>query len=238
LAKFFSIFDSNYLFGLTNFKNHIQLGNGIYTIPDLALILQLPQPKVRRWLTDFYDERLAGDKDKYSWGTGKDRATNFLTLIEFYIFYLLRDQKIGAGKILEAHKHMSKELKTPYPFASHQLLINSKSIFYQVTSDTWVHADKTNQIVIHKLIEQFCKKIDFANNSLAKRFWPLGKNHSVVVDPEHQFGQPVITGTNINAATIYSMYQSGEPIPTIGILYDLTEEQVNDAIFFCKRKAA
>jgi len=34
------------------------------------------------------------------------------------------------------------------------------------------------------------------------------------------------------------MYQSGERISTIGILYDLTEEQVNDAIAFCKRKAA
>ena len=219
-------------------KDHISLGNGIYTVPDLALILQLPQPKVRRWLTDFYDQRLAGDKGSYSWGEGKDRATNFLTLIEFYIFYMLREQKIGAGKILEAHKHMSKELKTPYPFASYKLLVNKKGILYEVNSDTWVHADKSNQIIIHKLIEDFFKKIDFSDNALAKRFWPLGKNHSIVVDPHHQFGQPVINGTNINAATLFSMYQSGEPLSTIGILYDLTEEQVNDAIAFCKRKAA
>lgn len=219
-------------------KNHIALGNGIYTVPDLALILQLPLPKVRRWLTDFYDERLAGSKDRYSWGEGRNRATNFLTLIEFYFFYMLRDQKIGASKILEAHKHMSKELKTPYPFASCKLLVNKKDILYEVNSDTWVYADESNQIVIYKLIEDFFKKIDFADNALARRFWPLGKEHSIVVDPHHQFGQPVINGTNINAATVYSMYQSGERISTIGILYDLTEEQVNDAIAFCKRKAA
>ena len=219
-------------------KNDIQLGNGIYTIPDLALILQLHKHKVRRWLTDFYDQRLGGNSGKYSWGQGREKATNFLTLIEFYVFYLLREQKIGVGKILAVHKHMSKELKTPYPFASYKLLVNKKDILYGIDDNTWAHADKSNQIVIHKMIEDFFKKIDFSDNDLAKRFWPLGKDHSIVVDPHHQFGQPVIHGTNINAATIYSMYESGEPLSTIGILYDLTEEQVNDAITFCKRKAA
>jgi uncharacterized protein (DUF433 family) len=223
---------------LIAFKNKTEIGNGIYTIPDLALILQLPPHKVRRWLTDFYDGRLANGKGAYSWGEGREKATNFLTLVEFYVFYLLREQKLSAGNVLEAHKHMAKELKTAYPFASHKLLVNKKQILYGTDDDTWVRADKTNQIVIHKMIESFFKKIDFSENDLAQWFWPLGKNHHVVVDPHLQFGQPVINGTNINAATVYSMHESGESISTIGILYDLTEAQVNDAIRFCKREAA
>jgi uncharacterized protein (DUF433 family) len=223
---------------MTDLKNDMQLGNGIYTVPDLALILQLPQGKVRRWLTDFFDQRLAGGQETYSWGEGRERATNFLTLIEFYVFYLLRDQRIGAGKILETHKYMSKELKTKYPFASYRLLVNKKHILYGIDPDTWVHANKSNQIVLHKMIEAFFNKIDFSEGDLALRFWPLGKDRDIVVDPHHQFGQPVIQGTNINAATIHSMYESGESLQTIGILYDLTERQVTDAIAFCKRKAA
>lgn len=202
------------------------------------MILQLPQHRVRRWLVDFYDQRLAGENGAYSTGQGRERTTNFLTLIEFYVFYMLREHKIGAGKILQAHRHMSKQLKTRYPFASYQLLVNERQILYGVDEDTWVRADKSNQVVIHKLITDFFKKIDFSENELAQRFWPLGKDHHIVVDPHHQFGQPVIKGTNINAATLFSMYVSGEPIATIGILYDLTEAQVNDAITFCKRKAA
>jgi len=34
------------------------------------------------------------------------------------------------------------------------------------------------------------------------------------------------------------MYESGEPIEAIGILYDLTKKQVNDAISFYKKSAA
>ena len=220
------------------FKNKATIGNGIYTVPDLALILQLPAPKVRRWLNDFYDGRLAAGKGAYSWGEGREKATSFLTLVEFYVFYLLREQKLSASKILEAHRHMSKELKTPFPFASYKLLVNEHQILYGVETDTWVRIDQSNQIVIHKILETFFKKIDFSENELALRFWPLGKEHAVVVDPHHQFGQPVINGTNINADTIYSMYQSGESTATIGILYDLTAAQVADAIRFCKRAAA
>ncbi len=133
---------------------------------------------------------------------------------------------------------MSKELQTRYPFASYRLLVNRKQILYGLEDNIWVHADKSNQIVIHKMIEVFFKKIDFAGDELAQRFWPLGKDHDIVVDPHHQFGQPVIKGTNINATTPFSMYESGEPITTISILYDLREGQVNDAIAFCKRQAA
>jgi uncharacterized protein (DUF433 family) len=224
---------------MTKFKNETKLGNGIYTIPDLAFILQLPQRKVHRWLNDFYDARL-GNKytGKYSWGEGRGKATNFLTLIEFYVFYKMRENKLGVKTILEAHEHIAKQLKTPYPFASAELLTEGKNVFYTLPDGTTMYANKSQQIVIKNAIETFCKKIDFSENKLAQRYWPMGKDHHIVVDPHHQFGQPVINGTNINAFVIHSMYESGEPINKIGILYDLTESQINDAVAFCKRKAA
>jgi uncharacterized protein (DUF433 family) len=222
-----------------DFKNDIILGNGFYTVPDLALILQLPKKKVRRWLDDFFNQRLGKVYDgSYSWGQGRNKATNFLTLIEFYVFYQLREHEVSTFKILEAHLNMSRELKTAYPFASYKLLVDGKEILYALEEDTWVHANKSNQIVIKEIIEGFFKKIDFSDTHLAQRFWPLGKEHEIVVDPHHQFGQPVIQGTNINAATIFSMYQSGESSSTISLLYDITTKQVNDAILFCKGKAA
>ena len=221
------------------FDNNMKLGNGIYTVPDLAFILQLPQGKVRRWLNDFYNVRLGSKyKGKYSWGQGKEKATNFFTLIEFYVVYKLRENEVGVKTILEAHQLMSRQLKTVYPFASSEVLTEGKNIFYSTGDDTMLYANKSQQIVIRKAIESFCKKIDFSEDRLARRYWPLGKDHEVVVDPLHQFGQPVISGTNINASVIYSMYESGEPLQAIGILFDLTEKQVNDAVAFCQRKAA
>ena len=67
---------------------HSKLGEGIYSIADISFLLKLPKHKVRRWLNDFWDSRLAEKYNQtYSWGQGSHQATNFYTLIEFYVFY-------------------------------------------------------------------------------------------------------------------------------------------------------
>jgi uncharacterized protein (DUF433 family) len=220
------------------FKNDIELGNGIYTISDLAAILNLPQTKVRRWLNEFYNSRLGETyKGKYSSGEGRNKVTNFYTLIEFYVFYLLREHDVSVKKIIAAHEHMANQLDTPYPFATSQIMTEGKNIFYTLPDGTTMYADKSQQIVIKKAIESFCKKIHYSKDQLAQRYYPLGKKHHIVVDPHHQFGQPVIEGTNILADTIYSMYKAKEPMAVIANLYELSEQEVADAILFCKQAA-
>jgi len=227
------------LYRMTSVKKHTPLGNGIYTMPDLALILGLSQPKVRRWMNEYWNTEFLDKKGKkYSTGEGQSKVTDFKTLIEFFVFYQLREMNIGVKKIFDAHARISSQLKTQYPFASVEILANKKDIFYSLSEEASVNANKTQQIGFKVLIESFCKKIEFSNDKIAERFYPLGKEKSVVVDPSHQFGQPTINGTNILAETIYSMYQSGEKQEIIGILYDLTSKQIDDAIAFHKQKAA
>lgn len=221
------------------FKNDTKLGNGIYSIPDLAFILQLPQAKVRRWMNDFWDVRLGEKyKGKYSWGEGRDKATNFYTLIEFYVFYQLRESKVGAGTILKAHEAMASQLKTPYPFASSQVLTDGRSILYILDDGTTINADKSKQIAFREIIENFCKKIEFSKTNLAERYYPLGKQHHIVVDPHHQFGQPVIEKTNLLAETIYDLYQAGETKEFLARLYNISVKEVNDAVALFNLKAA
>ena len=215
------------------------IGKGVYTVPEVAMILHLPQAKVHRWLKNYYDGQFAkAYKTKYSWSSRDHKMINFLTMIEFYVFYKMREQHISTSDILIAHSHLAKIFKTSHPFASHQLLISGRDILYNQTDETWVKANRTNQIVLFDMLKAFSVKIDFSDTNLAERFWPMGREHSIVVDPHHQFGQPVVKGTNINTATIFAMYVSGEKISTIRELYDLTESEIQDAIDFSNRSVA
>jgi uncharacterized protein (DUF433 family) len=72
-----------------------------------------------------------------------------------------------------------------------------------------------------------------AETALASRYWPMGKDNSVVVDPERKFGHPVINETNIYPETIYGMVQAGDPPGFIANLYSLTVKEVEDAIAYC-----
>lgn len=216
-----------------------QIGSGIYTIPDISKILGYPQSKVRRYVKDYWDNRL-GKKlfnETYSWRNEKIKAVNFYVLIELYTCFLLREKGASIQSIMKARESMAKDLKTPYPFASHKVLLAGSKILYEL-NDLIISADGSNQINLAEIIKEFAKNLDFDKNNLAIKFWPKGKKNSIVVDPHHQFGQPVISGTNVNAQGIFSMYESSEPIDAIGILYDLTEKQVWDAINFYKSYAA
>lgn len=217
-------------------KNIETLGHGIYTIPDLALILNISKQKARRWMNEYFNSGMG--EYKYSNGVGINTITDFKTLIEFYVFYQLREMDFGVAKIMDAHEKMSKNLKTPYPFASVQVLASKKDIFYTLDSDATVNTNKSDQLSFRKIMETFCTKIEFSDTQIANRFFPLGKNMRIVVDPHHQFGQPIIDGTNILTETIFSMFESGEQKNTIAILFDLTAEQVGNAISFYKRDVA
>ena len=208
----------------------LQFGSGIFSIPEASLFLGLPGYKVRRWLNEIWNEKINNTGDEiYSWGSGRDRSLNFLTLIEFFTFYQLRNQNISVNKIVLAHKIIKKRLNTPYPFASSIILTDGCKVLFK-ENDSIIDAEPGLQTNIQGIILPFCRKIDFGEDFLARRFWPKGKDVNVVIDPSHQFGQPTIPGTNILARQIYNLHNGGESIAFIAKLYQLPKKSITDAI--------
>lgn len=223
------------------FENNAEIGTGIYTLPDLARILNLEYHKVQRLLNEYWDKRFAQEfSEKYSWTVGKSKAVSFHTLVEFYIFYQLKESGVSTQSILKAHKELSQIFETPFPFAKSEILdgINcfGKKIVFEINNDEIIDLDSTKQLNL-KFIKNFMHKLEFDNNSLAMRLYPMGKKNSVIVDPKHQFGQPTIQGTNLFPETIYNLYQKKETKKFIASSYDISVKQVNDAINYCKSVA-
>jgi uncharacterized protein (DUF433 family) len=214
------------------------LGIGLYSIPDVARILGLEPSFVRRWLKEYWGNRFKfGKKNSFYWGSGREKAIHFYTLIEFYVFYQLRKQGLSAQSIAKSYQTIANELKTPFPFANHTILTDGRKIFYVIDADTIINADKTNQINFAAILREFCHQIDFGRDQIALRYWPLGKEKNIVVDPHHQMGQPVIKNTNILAETLYRMNTAGEKVSFIASLYDVSEGDVKASIEFFKKAA-
>lgn len=224
----------------TTIRHKNQLGHGIYTAPDIARLLGLPRPKVTRYLKKYWEGKLGQSTfgDNYSWQSenGKTKAVNFYVLIELHTFFQLQDLGVKPRTILAARQTIANETGLNYPFATSDILSDGRKIWYQL-EDAIINADRTRQTNFIAIIEQFAKKIDFDGNHKAQKFFPQGRNSEVVVNPHHQFGQPVIDGTNINVENLYLMYQSGETVEFISHLYDLNTKSVTDAINFYKSAA-
>ncbi len=215
-----------------------ELGYGFYTYADIAQLLGLPRAKVNRYLSQYWDERLGKSlfNEDFSWKTSNSvKAVNFYVLIELYVCFQLQDLGVKPRRILEARQAMTKETGKSYPFATQDILSDGRKIFYTF-EDAILNADGTRQTNLIQILNAFAQKIDF-KLGLAERFYPLQNSKNIVIDPHHQFGQPIISGTNINTELIYSMHKSGEPIETLAFLYDLNVSQVQDAIKFYQKAA-
>lgn len=222
-------------------QNKPILGKGIFTIPDISIILGIPYPKVLRWINSFWNDRFCKDYQySYSWNVDLTKAVNFHTLIELFTFYELSHSGISTKEILKAHDLLSKEYNTYYPFATKNILNNirsdGKKVLFENPDGSIYTLDATKQFKLG-FIREFFKNLDFDTGSLATRFWPLGKKKTIVCDPHHQFGQPIISGTNVQAETLFRMYLAKEPVNFIATIFEVSPKAVKDSIEFYKSAA-
>ena len=226
-----------------------QLGGGIYTVPDASRILRLPLPKVQRWiagytrlLADGIKQHSRGIVDHGFWGQGRNRGINFFALIEVFIFAALRDRGVSSQRIRKARRELIDRFGTSYPFASHSLLSDGHQILVVlrgIQEPVLMILGEHGQIALREVVEPFCRRIDFCEmTSLARRYWPLGRERAVVVDPRHCFGKPTVVDTNIPTETLARFVQAGESFGVIAREFDIPESAVRDAVDFERREAA
>ena len=219
-----------------DFENKLEIGAGIYTASEIAHILRLPYYKVQRWITNYWDGKLGKEfAQQYSWKTGDSRAVSFHTLVEFYVMLQFAEVGVKTHQVLLAHQELTKWFNTAFPFAHKDVISNIRSdgnkIFLERGNEV-ITLDGSKQLNL-QFIQIFFKKLEFDNDSLAARLWPLGKSKSIIIDPNRKFGHPVIGKTNIYPETINNHIKAGDPIEYISYVYNISKKEVQDALEYC-----
>jgi len=224
------------------------VGRGVYTVPDVARILNIPMSKTRRWITGYWRldsegqrQHYTGAIDRGSWGTGRDKAVNFLALIEVFTFAALRNEGVSAQRIMKARQELCQRFDTVFPFAFRRFFTDGQQMFVTLEDcrEALLIVGERGQTAFKNMIEPFYRKIDFCNEtSLAEKYWPLGKERAVVIDPHRGFGRPTVSGTNITTESIAHMVLPGEPAQFVSEMYDIPEAAVKDAVDFERQIAA
>src|SRR5690606_10394220 len=157
---------------------------------EIAQILRVPYRKVYTWMHKYWDGKLGAEYEtKYSWQMEGTRAVSFHTLIEFYVMMRFSESGVKPRQVLQAHSDLSKLFKTPFPFAKKEVLdsisTDSKNIYFDIEGVTMT-LNGTKQFNLD-IIKLFFINLDFGADDLASRYWPLGKDKTIVVDPQRKF---------------------------------------------------
>ena len=211
-----------------------EFGKGIYTATDASEILGISYQKISYWFRQYIRGAFESQSNFHYFFDSDDlTAVNFYTLIELYVFDFFRQKKIPVNKIITAHREIGTLLETPYPFCHTEVLMSSGRNILLNYKGILLNASPGFQQEIAEYVLPYSQKIEF-QNQMAYKYFPLGKEKSIVVNPENQYGSPTFEGTGMKVSTIAGLLRAGELHHIIRKIYDLTEEQLEDAIQYLK----
>ena len=183
-----------------------------YGIKETQGITGVSPSAIRRWLSGYpADIR----EMKAQWINHNDRSpdplrVSFLELIEILVAGKFR---AATGKSFAAvQKHnaaLSSEWEAPFPFAHRNMLKQQDGLPERVA----------------KTLEQ----MDYENGYVS-RWFPLGKELPITVDPRRGSGAPVVKDRRVRVQDIRGRFKSGESVEFIAYDFDLERTDVEAAL--------
>ena len=216
-----------------------------YPAAEAARFIGLKPNRVRRWLKGYayaYHDRQVYMSPVVSGSqAGETRYASFLDLIDLLFVKQFLDHGISLQKIRKALDEASHILSTRH-FARQSFFTDGKDLYLKVKDqgDAILELLSGGQWVISEIITDLAHQIEFGEHlGLAKRWYPLGTDRSIVLDPTVAYGRPSIDGKGVMTANIYDFYlaEGRQVRPTCRWL-DLTQQQVHDAVQFEESLAA
>ncbi len=219
------------------------LGKGLYTIPEAARILQMRAETVRRWVTGYSFGRK--NHKHYSpplirLSTSSGVSEVFLTfqnLIELLFIRLFHREGVSLYTIRAAASEAQRDFDSNHPFAVKQFDTDGKNIFATlefkdvegIPKSKVLKDLKLSQMVIDEIARPYFKNLEYSDLGVI-RYYPLGSDKSIVLDPKRSFGKPIDEASGVATYVLYQMARTGEAPRDIAKWYGVSEEAVSNAI--------
>lgn len=200
-------------------------GTGIYTLPDAARLIRVPAGKIHRWLYGYQFTRKSreGSVRAYSpplWTPQLSRAEfdaeviGFNDLLEVRFVAAFVNHGLPLQVVRACLESARSIVGNEYPLTSGLFKTDGKTIFAEAmqkaVSEGALLDLKTKQLAFKDVITpSLYAGIEYEGQKAKKwypQFVPSGKQRQVVVDPDRQFGSPIVEETGTPTSVLYASY--------------------------------
>ena len=222
------------------------IGVGIYGVTEAARLTRVPSSCIRRWLRGYSYQSAGTRHTSAPVFTSElpiidtEMALSFLDLIEVKIVNSLRLQKFNWKLIRAAEQHARDIFQVDHPFATKRFKTDGRRIFAELKKK---HGERPlvdladNQLTFRSMVEPHLKDIDFDGGQQALRWWPLGARHSVLLDPQRSFGQPIVR-EGVPTSVLARAFKKEQSLETVAKWFEVGVGAVRDALEFERNIAA
>ncbi|MBX6364813.1 MAG: DUF433 domain-containing protein [Gemmatimonadetes bacterium] len=188
------------------------VGRGIFTVEEAARLLRESPAGVRRWAFGYercragravhYPPLIVTELPEIEGG----RALTFLELVELMCIRGFRRAGVRWHLVRRAAATAARVFGTSHPFALRRFFVDPAGIYGLLEeedgSESLLELSGGAQYALDALIRPYLGQLDFDPSDIAERWWPLGHEGRIAVDPRIAFGHPTIAGTGIPAETL------------------------------------
>jgi uncharacterized protein (DUF433 family) len=221
-----------------------RLDRPTYPAAEAARLVGIGATRVRRWLSGYeytYADHRRRQRPVLRRVTTKGSSyASFLDLVDLLFVKRFLDHGISLQKLRRALNEASSILDSDH-FARRTFFTDGRTVYLKVREqgDAILELLSGGQWVIAPIIEQLAEQIDFDDmTGLAERWYPLGSDGLIVVDPAISFGSPTLVGRGVPTANVFDLFMGeGQRTTAVSDWMGLHENEVLAAVAFEERMA-
>lgn len=211
------------------------LDRAIYSYPDVDRLVGLHSGTAKRWLEGyerggrFYDPVLRPEP------TGGDAVT-WGEMVEARLLAEFRSRAVPVQRLRPAIVQLRQEFgRYPLAHARPFLDVDGRELVRVVQELVGLERQlqlvvvRNGQLVLAESAQRFSSAVEYVDDVVG-RIKPDLRTPEVIMDPSRAFGQPAVR--NVRTESLAEDYRAGTSRDDLADLYDLTPDQVDEAIRF------
>jgi len=163
---------------------------------------------------------------------------SYLQLVEVAFVATLRHMGVSLRRIRIARDFLESAFGMEYPFATMKLQTDGARVLYDLRDceGRWAErllgeASAAGQVIWADPIRDRITEFQY-EHGVAIRWFPRGRAVPIVVDPQVQFGTPILADSALPTLVVKERYQAGETIQEIKQDFGIEAAAIRHALVF------
>jgi len=169
------------------------------------------------------------------------RAVSFRDLIEMRFVDAFLRAGVSWKTIRDVQDLARREFNLDHPFSTNRFRADGRKLVMSALNGDPHQAGlfdvSSRQQIFFDAAEPLREELELNEQDQVCRWWPLGRQRYVVLDPTRQWGRPLVARSGVPVASINRAHMAGMTASQIASWMDVHPEEITDALAFSGREA-
>jgi uncharacterized protein (DUF433 family) len=162
---------------------------------------------------------------------GDSFALGFLDVMEVLFVVAFVDAGVSWFVIRKAREKAKGMFPDSHPFCTRGFATDGHRVFvklHQEAPDSGLVDIASDQRVFPQVVNPLLKQLEFTDGGQLLRWWPLGEDRLVVLDPARNFGRPIVARKGVPTEVLAGAAKS-IGLAKAALWFEVSEEEMRDA---------